>query len=114
MVVFNPENKDKLTIGEIFNQARKAQTKEEAKQYLNDYALYITEISHSNFESALEIAKENIGYFAGYYEKETYLRILELFETKHPVFGTEYPEASDAWDIDNQWVRVRARRELSR
>jgi hypothetical protein len=92
MLAFNKDKKDKITIGEIFNQARKAETKEEAKQYLNDYASYITKISDNNFEDALKIAKDNIGYFAGYYDKETYMRIQELFEISHPIFGNEYPE----------------------
>jgi hypothetical protein len=98
MSAFNPENKDKLTIGETFAQARKAETKEEAKRYLDDYATHIARLSAFNIESALDIARENIGHFAGYYDKETYLRIQELFEVRHPVFGNEYTEPAEAFE----------------
>jgi hypothetical protein len=103
MVKFNPENKEKLTIGEIFNGARKAKTKEEAKQYLDDYAAYIQKLRDEGQGAdakldAMKTAKHNIGYFAGYYDKEEFLRIQNLFEVNHPVFGTNYPTSEEAFD----------------
>jgi hypothetical protein len=94
VVKYNPEGKIRLSIGEIFNEARKATTKEEAKKYINDYVAYILKIrrEHEGTENeevsieeelgAMRTAKHNIGYFAAHYEAEEYFRILDLFEIK--------------------------------
>lgn len=43
-------------------------------------------------------AKQNLGYFSGYYPNEKRLEILRVFETSHPIFGTApvSPEQADA------------------
>lgn len=42
-------------------------------------------------------AKQNIGYFSGYYTNEKRLEILQVFDTAHPIFGTATvsPEQAD-------------------
>lgn len=37
---------------------------------------------------AIEIAKSNLGYFAGYYDDDTRRRIEKLFQCSHPIFGS--------------------------
>jgi hypothetical protein len=107
MVKFNPDNKEKLTIGEIFEGAMKATEKEEAKQYLNDYTAhiqkYLDETPDPNGLTAMEIAKQNLGYYSGYYNKEIYERIMELFETEHPVFGKSWPTNEEAYVMGKHW-----------
>lgn len=44
-------------------------------------------------------ALQNVGYFAGYYDTRTAERILEIFETKHPIFGAKMPSAKDAYEM---------------
>ena len=34
----------------------------------------------------------NIGYWAGYYSKEKAKKILQVFETSHPIFGATWPD----------------------
>lgn len=52
---------------------------------LTDYTLSLrTELTR---EEAREIQLKNIGYWTGYTDHETALRVLKLFETEHPIFG---------------------------
>lgn len=38
-------------------------------------------------EEAESIERQNLGYFAGYYDQETRERVERLFKCAHPVFG---------------------------
>jgi hypothetical protein len=95
MIRFNPENKDTLTYGEALKPAMEIKNKDEARQYLCDYAAFIQKYLDKEPDpkerTAIQIAKINVGYFAGYYDSETNKRIHELFETEHPIFGKIIP-----------------------
>jgi hypothetical protein len=39
-----------------------------------------------------EFADGNVGYIAGYFDAATAKRIWAWFGTRHPIFGTVYPE----------------------
>jgi hypothetical protein len=103
MIKFNPENKDTLTYGEALKPAMEIRDKEEAQQYLRDYAAFIQKYldkqpkdPYLERRNAMEIAKLNIWCFAEYYSSETSARIHELFETEHPVFGRSQPTPEGA------------------
>jgi len=34
-----------------------------------------------------DITKSNLGYYAGYYDEETRIRVEKMFQCVHPVFG---------------------------
>ncbi|MEE9568330.1 MAG: hypothetical protein V3W37_03000 [Candidatus Binatia bacterium] len=38
-------------------------------------------------EEAESIERQNLGYFAGYYDNDTRTRIEQLFRCSHPIFG---------------------------
>ena len=38
----------------------------------------------------------NVGYFAGYYDADTYQRVHEWLGTAHPIFGRSYPTPQKA------------------
>lgn len=38
-------------------------------------------------EEAESNVRENLGYYAGYYDSETMSRVNKLFRTTHPIFG---------------------------
>lgn len=83
MTKFNPENKETLTYGECLGPAMKITDEYDAKQYLDAYVSYIQkhldkELKNDN-KKALEIAKMNIGYYAGYYDNKTSKRVNKLF-----------------------------------
>lgn len=97
MTKFNPEGRDVLTIGEALRPAMQITDEADAAQYLADYTAYIQraietqrayeEKPHGDGLSAEQIARTNIGYFAGYYDRETRERVGRLFACEHPVFG---------------------------
>lgn len=89
---FNPEGKRTLTYGECLKPAMEITEEADAAQYLEAYCAYIqTDISKKGTRpdrmTAQQIAKNNLGYFAGYYDRETRERVERLFNCQHPVFG---------------------------
>jgi hypothetical protein len=95
MTQFNPLNKETMTYGDSLGPAMKIKDPADAQQYLADYVAYIREgIKRANSEprkdgkSAEEIALDNLGYYAGYYDNETRERVERLFKCQHPVFGS--------------------------
>lgn len=109
MTKFNPNGKKVLTYGEALSPAMEITNADDAKQYLESYVKYllpfvkkdnVTTIiemkktdANINFErlmwdKAVEIAKANLGYFAGYYSDKTRRKVEKLFECQHPIFGS--------------------------
>jgi hypothetical protein len=79
MIKFNPENKDVLTIGEIFDPILKIRTKKVAKQYIADYASFCEKQFGHSRTHALELIKNNICFYAGYYTLKIQKKIEKLF-----------------------------------
>jgi len=76
-----------MTWGELLGPAMKMTDPEEAKKYLS--ALIergVKQFNHTPEESE-RIQKENLGYYAGYYDTKTMVRVHKLFNCAHPVFG---------------------------
>jgi hypothetical protein len=107
MTQFNPQNKDSLTYGECLNPIFKITEKEDAMQYKRDYIAFIqkelNEKPNEQGYTAEEIANKNIGYYAGYGSAKDRERIEDLFECKHPIFGSikenGQPSVEDAFSI---------------
>lgn len=91
MTKFNPEGKDVLTFGECLGPAMDITDQDDADQYFKDYVAYTQRHIDEDVEdqplSAEEVVRENLGYFAGYYDGETRTRVERLFACAHPVFG---------------------------
>jgi hypothetical protein len=90
MIKFNPEDKDELSFHEIFEQALKINTKEEAASYLADYSKWIKikSFGKEQVKEPEDIIRENFGYYAGYYSHDVRRKIERLFECEHPIFGS--------------------------
>ena len=90
MTPFNPNNQEELSFHEIFEQALKIRDKEDAQQYLQSYSYWILvkNVGKPMVKEPIDIAKENFGYWAGYYSHDTRYKIESLFECEHPVFGS--------------------------
>lgn len=86
MTKFNPKNKKSLSYTECLTPAMQIVDQSDADQYLADYVAYIEDNGRTP-DQALEIAKHNLGYFAGYFDNETRERVERLFKCAHPVFG---------------------------
>jgi hypothetical protein len=88
MTKFNPENKKTLTYGDCLHPAMKITDEADAQQYLADYVAYIGDKPRKEGLPAEQIALNNLGYFAGYYDNETRERVERLFKCSHPIFGS--------------------------
>jgi hypothetical protein len=89
MTKFNPENKESLTYGECLDPAMKITDQHDADQYLYDYVRFIEKnIDPTSNMTAIQMAKYNLGYYAGYHNDDTRLRVETLFMCKHPIFGS--------------------------
>jgi hypothetical protein len=91
MTPFNPENKPHLTYSDILGPAMMITDQADADQYFAAYVVFMQTIldgePRSDGKTAEEIAKINLGYYAGYYDHETRIRVERLFRCKHPIFG---------------------------
>ena len=86
-MVYNGKNLD--TIGAIFDEALSIAkyNSYRAQDFLDKYARYIVDVESISYDEALNRAKNNLGYFAGYYDKYTCDLIYEVYCTEHPIFG---------------------------
>ena len=84
------EGKTLPNMGAIFNKALDvAETGDgdRCQAFLTSYVEYIVSESNRNVAEAEDIAKSNLGYFAGYYSSEVYETINKAYGAVHPVFG---------------------------
>lgn len=74
------------TFGEKYNPAMKITGQDKADAYFEDCVQHTMSFEKTR-EEAIEIEKANFGYWAGYYDHETRLRVEQLFRCAHPIFG---------------------------
>ena len=76
-----------MTIGECYQPAMEMHTQKEADEYFE--ALVQRDMNHfgQTRENAESVTRKNLGYFAGYYDHETRVRVERLFKCAHPIFG---------------------------
>jgi len=76
----------KITIGEKYDSAMKITEPAEAQAYFELCVEHC--MSHDRTRQEAEsIERENLGYYAGYFDDETRRRVEELFGCAHPMFG---------------------------
>jgi hypothetical protein len=50
-------------------------------------------------------ARQNMGYVSGYYDRETADKIMKIFKTSHPIFGTTHPAPEDAFEMGKRMAQ---------
>lgn len=82
----------------------RVRTQEEADRCLN---AYINELMATGlkYRRAKKIAKNNIGYYAGYCDEGTARLIWNLYRTSHPIFGHHFPTSAEAFGLGKKWAR---------
>lgn len=75
-----------ITIGEKYHPAMAVQTEGEARSMFERLVSHTMSWGHAR-EKAEEIERSNLGYFAGYYDSETRVRVERLYRCVHPIFG---------------------------
>jgi len=87
----NYRGKELNTIREVFDEAlRLAKTdKDEAQDFFYQYVNHISFVNKYSWDKSIEIAKSNLGYFAGYYNQEVCDIIYKTYQCSHPIFGNK-------------------------
>lgn len=93
-----PKFEGKMTYGEILQPAMAVETQEQADEFMEKYIEWHMKQHGSTKKHALDVAMENIGYYTGYCDNETAKRVMRLFKTSHPVFGTSTPTPEEAFE----------------
>ena len=90
-------------MGEVFNEAlRLAEIdKKEAEDFFYEYVKDIAFDNKYSWDKSIEIAKSNLGYFAGYYNQEVCDIIYKTYQCSHPIFG-DHPFSVDPIDAFNK------------
>jgi len=98
-----------ITNGDLLGPAMKMTDPEEAKEYLA--ALIERAVKHfgQTPEEAESVQKENLGYYAGYFDTETMVRVHKLFDCEHPVLGKvksqeDLPSPEEAFEMGQKWA----------
>jgi hypothetical protein len=97
-IIGPPEKEEGYTIGELYGPAMEIADEEEANEYLTALTVESHKQSGKTHDACLDIQRHNLGYFAGYYDKETAERVFKLFNCHHPIFGTEWPTPAEAFE----------------
>lgn len=102
------------TVGQIYGTCTLVETKEQAAAYFEKIVKYMVDSSGDDegLHKAKYIARENIGYYAGYFDQQTRDRVYDLFETDHPVFGRECPTVNQAFAMGEAWAAGKTIEEL--
>lgn len=90
------------SIAEIVSFALKDGTKEKAQQLVQWKVNEMVDLLDYTEDEARRITLINIGYYSGYYDHETADRIMDLFETEHPVFGRTHPTPQEAFRLGRE------------
>jgi hypothetical protein len=76
-----------LTYGETMGPALLAKTREEALPYWRALVRYMERVGDVDEAEAIRIQSSNLGYWTGYLDAESRVRIQTLFDVSHPMFG---------------------------
>lgn len=97
------EGKELVTFGDIGDAAvkiAKSQDREKAKKFLQAHADALAEKGKlTPGQDPFEVAASNIGYWAGYMDRETMELMWEIFDVDHPMFGRKVPTAIEAFEM---------------
>lgn len=75
-----------ITIGQKYGPAMTITDQMEADLYFQECVTHAMAHGRERDE-AVAIERANLGYYAGYYDRETRERVERLFKCAHPVFG---------------------------
>ena len=97
---------DHMTIGECYDPAMKMTKRAEAKECLEALIERDMRVFGKTLEEAHALEMSNLGYYSGYYDHATMVRINKLFGAVHPIFGTpDVPVTpQDAFETGKKWA----------
>lgn len=75
-----------ITIGQKYRPAMEIVDQFIADEYFEACVQHMMSLGHPRDE-AERIERNNLGYYAGYYDIDTRVRVEHLFRCAHPIFG---------------------------
>jgi len=101
-----------------YDIAMRLQTEDEADSFLALLiAQHLSAAPERSREEAERIERDNLAYYAGYFDHETRARVERLFKCAHPIFGSIAekgpPTAEEAFRLGKE-MGERLRRERDR
>ena len=71
-----------------YETAMQITSQAEADEFFEHLVDSMVEISGKTKKEQIKIQRNNLGYFAGYYDDATRIRVEKLFKCSHPIFGS--------------------------
>ena len=90
---------EKPQASDFYDSCALVTTKDEAGRYFKKLVDFVVENYDQDRIEVEKIQRSNIGYYAGYLDRETQLRIYDLFDVDHPIFGRKQPTADEAFQM---------------
>ena len=78
---------DVITIGDKYGPAMKIVDQKVADEYFEACVEHNMRVGENDRSEAERVERINLGYYAGYCDHETRIRVEELFKCAHPIFG---------------------------
>lgn len=85
------------SMNEMYGPAMSVRTKKDADRVLAELVGEVM-LHGKGYDEAQGVVKENLGYFAGYHDHETRLRVEGLFECEHPILGAAKDGCPGTWE----------------
>lgn len=98
-----------VTLREKYGPAMEIETQEQADAYFErcvEHHLRAFSETGISREKAEGVERENLGYYAGYYDHPTRIRVDRLFKCTHPLLGAakdHEPTAEECFAIGQEW-----------
>jgi ferric iron reductase protein FhuF len=103
-----------MTQAEMIKLALKAGTKERARELVDQQVSEMVDVLQYAEPEARRITLVNIGYYTGYLDHETADKIMDLFETEHPIFGRTHPSPEEAFRLGRELGERMKQREIEK
>jgi ribosomal protein L9 len=94
----------KPMFGELYDKAMGITDEQEAYVY---FKLLVKQVEGKPEEEAEALVRHNLGYWAGYYDQKTRIRVEKLYGAVHPIFGSvESSKNLTVEEILNMGVKI--------
>lgn len=91
-----------MTQREMIEDALHNGTRERARQLVDLQVAEMIDVLGYDEAEARRVTLVNIGYYCGYLSNETADKVMDLFETEHPVFGRTHPTPEEAFRLGRE------------
>lgn len=75
------------TFGQLYDPAMEITNQADADAWFERCVAHVMAVRPCDREQAEYVVRFNIGYWTGYYDYETAVRVERLFRAVHPIFG---------------------------